>query len=132
MEEKTIKNLEDTMNDCLDKAYACDADSEDYTKLIAKATAIANVLNENKKIDSEKEVELKRIEQQEQITTKDIFVVGAPIAAGGIGLMFKSWVLRNQLKDITEFEKTNSYVSSAGKWIVGTLRDIFNFNRRGL
>lgn len=131
MDQKTIKNLEDTMNDCLDKAFACDADSEDYTKLINQAVSIGKVLNDEKKIESEKEVDLKKIEAESEITKKDIFVVGAPIAAGGIGLAFRSWVLRHQLKDITNFERTNTYSSSAGRWIVGTLRDIFNFSRRG-
>ncbi len=131
MDEKTIKNLEQTMNDCLDRAYACDADSEDYGKLINQAVAIGKILNDEKKTEVDKEVELKKLEEASSINKKDLFTVGAPIAAGGIGLAFRSWVLRNQLKDITNFEKTNTYMSSAGRWIVNSLRDIFSFNRRG-
>lgn len=131
MDEKTRKNLEDTMNDCLDRAYACDAESDEYLKLIAKAAQIGELLNEEKKIESNKEIELKKIEQNGEITKKDYFLVGAPIAAGLVELGFRSKVLRQQLKDITNFERTNTYTSSAGRWIVGTLRDIFNFSRRG-
>ena len=34
MEEKTREQLELTMRDCLDRAEACEPDSEDYFKLI--------------------------------------------------------------------------------------------------
>lgn len=131
MNEVTRKNLEDTMNDCLDKAYACPADSEDYTKLIQKAVQIGEVLNEEKKIDTEKEVELKKIEQSGEISKKDLFVVGAPIVAGGIGLGFRSFILWAQTKAVCQFERDNTFTSSAGRYIAGAFRDLFSFNKRG-
>lgn len=131
MNEKTRKNLEDTMNDCLDKAYACPADSEDYTKLIQRAVQIGEVLNEEKKIDSEKEVELKKIEQSGEITKKDRYLVEVPILAGGLGLAFRSAVLWVQTKAVCQFERDNTFTSSAGRYIAGAFRDLFSFNRRG-
>ena len=131
MDERTRKNAEQTANDLMDRMIGCDPDSEDYVKYADRAATLMKILNEEKKIESEKEVELKKIEASKSISKKDLFTVGVPIAAGGFGLIFRSWVLRNQLKDITEFETENTYTSSAGRWIVGTLRDIFNFNRRG-
>ena len=120
MEEKTRQNLEDTMNDLLDRAYACEADSEDYLKYIKQASQIADVLNDEKKIEASCEV-----------TKKDMFVVGAPIAAGGIGMLFRAWVLKRQTHDICEFEINNSFTSSAGRWLSQSFRELFSFNRRG-
>ena len=131
MNDNSRKNLEDTMNDCLDKAYACDADSEDYTKLIQKAVQIGEILNEEQKIESDKEIELKKIEQSSNVTMKDMFLIGTPILAEGVWLGVKMWFMRVQTKDICHFEETNTFTSSAGRWIAGTFRDLFSFNRRG-
>ena len=131
MDDKTRKNLEDSMNDCLDRAYACEADSEDYLKYISKATSIANVLNEEKKIDSERETELKKIEKNGEITKKDIFVASVPLLTMLLDLGIRSNIFTNQMKAITNFERTNTYTTSGGRWITGSLRDIFNFGRRG-
>lgn len=131
MEEKTIKNTEQTVNDLMDRMYACDADSEDYTKYGDQALALMKVLQEEKRIENEKEIELKKIEAQSNISKKDVFLVGGPILASGLGLIFRSWVLKNQLSDISKFEIEGTYTSSAGRWIVGTLRDLFPFNKRG-
>ncbi len=131
MDDKTRKNLEDSMNDCLDRAYACEADSEDYLKYISKATSIANVLNEEKKIDSERETELKKIEKNGEITKKDVFVASVPLLTMLLDLGIRSNIFTNQMKAITNFERTNTYTTSGGRWITGSLRDIFNFGRRG-
>ena len=132
MNEKTRKNLEDTMNDCLDRAYACEADSEDYVKYISKATSIANILNEEQKIQSEKEVELKKVEQGGEITKKDVFLAGAPILTLLLDLGLRNTIFTSQMKRITDFELHNTYTTSGGRWITSSLRDIFNFNgRRG-
>lgn len=131
MDEKTMKNLEDSMNDCLDRAYACDAESDDYLKLIQKATAIGEVLNENKKIEYNKEVELKKIEKDQNISKKDLFVIGAPIAASGIGLAARTLILKAQTLAICDFEKHNTFTTTAGRYVAQAFRDIFSFNRRG-
>ncbi len=133
MEDLTRENLETTLNDCLERADACPADSEDYFKLIQKATAIGQILNDDKKIESQKEVDLKKIEKDSQITFKDIFVIGTPIAAGGIGLLFRSWMLNRQTIRLCNFEKDYSFTTSAGRSLAQqSFRDLFNFGgKRG-
>lgn len=138
MEEKLRKNLEDTANDCLDKAYACTADSDDYPVYIDKSVSIVKELNQErkieydyevelKKIETEKEIELMKIEQSGKITAKDAF-----LAVIGISDLFcRFGFFREQMRAITNFEKTNTYVSSASRQILGTIKDIVPFNKRG-
>ena len=125
MEDKTREQLELTMRDCLDRAEACDADSEDYFKLIQKATAIGEVLNDEKKIDTEMEVEQMKIEAQGQMSFKDWCMCLIPGALAGIGLAARMIFMRKQTADICRFEETNSFASSAGRSLTGSLRDGF-------
>lgn len=128
MNEKTIKNYEDSVNDCLDKAFACDFDSEDYPILMDKAVALGKVINEHEKIKNEKEIELKKIEASQVISQKDKFNASKDF----VDLALRSGFLAMMLKAVSNYELNNTYISSASRWVLGTLREIWPFkNRRG-
>lgn len=127
MEKETREQLELTMRDCLDRAEVCDADSEDYFKLIQKATAIGEVLNAEKKIDAEKEVEQQKIEANGKMSIKDWIMIGVPALTAGIGLAVKMIFQSKQTDKIMKFEETNTWASSGGRAVSGSLRDEFKF-----
>ena len=62
MEDKTLKKFELGVNDCLDKAEVCPADSDDNFRNYDHAEKMAKILIEEKKIDSELELESKKID----------------------------------------------------------------------
>ncbi len=128
MEEKTREQLELTMRDCLDRAEACDPDSEDYFKLIQKATAIAEVLNDEKKIDTEKEVELTKIEANSKMSFKDWCMCLIPSAIAAIGIGARMIFQSRQTDKIMKFEETNTWASSGGRAVTGSLRDEFKLH----
>lgn len=127
MNEKTIKNFEDSANDCLDKAFACSADSEDYPVYMDKAVALGKVINEHERIENEKEIELKKIEMENSVSKKDLYRT----CDEKLDLALRSGFLLVMLKGISNFEIENRYISSASRWLIGSLREILPFNRRG-
>ncbi len=131
MENLTKENLETMLNDCLERADACPVDSDDFFKLNQKAIAIGQILNENQKIENDREVELKKIESMSNVTFKDWVVIGVPIVASFIELGFRSWRLERQTRQVCEFEKNYSFTTSAGRNIAQSFRDIFSFAKRG-
>lgn len=110
MNVESRQHLEQTMNDLLDRAWACESDSPDYIQYIKEADRIATILNESNNGD---------------ITKKDLLVVGAPIAAAGIGYFWKERFLWQYTKTICNFERTNTFTSTAGRSMIGILRNIF-------
>lgn len=61
-ETKILKNAELSANDCYDRAEVCDALSDDYFKYLDRAEKQVKLLLESKRLDNEKEIELKKID----------------------------------------------------------------------
>ena len=125
MEQKTREQLELNLRDCLDRAEACDADSEDYFKFLKEANAIGATLNAEDQIRNEAEIEREKIEAQSKMHLKDWLTVLAVPVAGlvtmGIKIIFQS----KQTDKIMKFEETNTWASSGGRAVTGSIRDEF-------
>lgn len=140
MDKNTKEQLEQSLQDHLDRMWACDAESEDYFKYGDKVIRIGTVLNETEKIESQTRIELKKLELEEEKLKHDSdwknpkFLIGlcVPIGVAAVGTLYRSWYTANMLKDVCAFETNNTITSTPGKWVVRKINDIFDFKRGGL
>lgn len=68
MEDKTIKNQEQTLNDIRDRMWACkiDENDDDYVKLSNQATKMEQNINEREKNENQFKIEMARIELEKE------------------------------------------------------------------
>lgn len=132
MEKNSKSNLELAMNDCLQRAEVCAAGDEDYLKLINNARAIGEVLNEQRKIEVQREIEMTKIENENDASNPK-FLLGMliPIAGEGLMLGFRYYILRKQTRDVCYFEKNYSFTTQAGKSLGRVFNDLLSMNKRG-
>lgn len=124
MNELSKKNLENTMNDCLDRASVCPADSEDYLKLIKQAEEIGKLLNAESKIESERKI------QTDWHNPRLWIEVAVPIAGSFILAMYQGHLLKVQTMNICQFEKDYTFTTYAGKSLGGYFRELLPGRKR--
>lgn len=121
---KFIDHVEESANDCLDRAEVCPCDSEDYFKLLNMAATLTGLSNERKKIEYEHELESKKYEDSKNWKDlKFLLPLILPVCTTVITLVYNRNTLRLQTRDICNFEKTNTFTYSAGKG----LSSVFKF-----
>lgn len=123
MNEKSLQNIEESMNDCKDRAWACSSDSEDFLKLLKQQTECAKILNENQKMRNELYLEMQRIElEKERLKAQSSWLdpkIWVPVVAS-IGTTIISFVcqrsiLREHRRETMTFEKDGIWTTQAGK-----------------
>jgi len=138
LKEISDKKLLQKANDCLDRADGAGVDTNNFERQTDRAILIRKILLEDKrveaereielkKIEVEKEIELKKIEQSGKITSKDVFLVGAPAALGAVGYLWKSKDWDKKATYMWEKELSNTLTSTAGKSLWREYLSLFNF-----
>lgn len=148
MNDKTIKNAEDTVNDLFDRAFACDAMSDDYVKYIKNAINLMTLIStqeqnkftneleikkfelskdiEQQKIDIEKEkIKLDKKKLNNDLSKNDIKLALEIAVPLGVQLLMMLIDQRNWMKRaavICEFEKTGMFTTYSGKAIGQSLK----------
>lgn len=130
MDDLSKRNLVNAMNDCFDRAEVCDADSEDYLKLLDKASKMASILNDQEQMEMNLELERqKQLFEEEKMQRSEwfdrlklILTVGVPVGLELFRMYYERQTLILHTKAICDFERTNTFTSYAGKGLVGSLR----------
>lgn len=132
--EKTINTEEQTLQDLMDRAWACDAESDEYLVICDKIIKMRAGLNEKQKIENQKEIELRKLEIENERVKRDqdwkdpkfLLTLLVPVVVAIGDRLYTSWFTANMLRDVSEMEKDMIVTSGTpGKWVVRTIQDIF-------
>lgn len=116
---KTKEKLEEALDFCIEKAKSCSG--EEATDYISEAVKIANSIIEMEKNESEMELEVRKYEES-KFDYSNLYPIAAGFVSSLLIEIFRSGVLMKQTKMICNFEKTDTFTTSAGKGILGSLR----------
>lgn len=137
--EKTINSEEQTLQDLVDRAWACDAESDDYLEICDKIIKMRAGLNEKQKIENQKEIEFEKLKIEREKMERDrnwldpkfLIPVVVPLAFGLLDTFYRSWFTANMLRDVSEMEKDMIVTSGTpGKWVVRSVQDWFTPKKR--
>lgn len=137
--EKTINSEEQTLQDLVDRAWACDAESDDYLEICDKIIKMRAGLNEKQKIENQKEIEFEKLKIEREKMERDrnwldpkfLIPVVVPLAFGLFDTFYRSWFTANMLRDVSEMEKDMIVTSGTpGKWVVRSVQDWFTPKKR--
>lgn len=138
-ENKNINTEEQTLQDLMDRAWACDADSDEYLDICDKIIKMQGALNEKKKIENQKEIDLEKLKLEREKMDKDqnwlnpkfLIPILVPVAFGLIDTVYRSWFTASMLRDVSELEKEMIVTTSTpGKWVVRSIQDMFTPKKR--
>lgn len=134
-ESKTLKNADLAANDCYDRAEVCDAMSDDYFRYLDKAEKQVRLILDSKKLDMEKEIELKKIEVElnkldlEKLKLQDekslknpkfwVETLGIPVTLMSLKMIF--WIIA--AIESAKFETTSIATLSASKGVFRYVTD---------
>ena len=138
-DEKPINTEEQTLQDLTDRAWACDAESDEYLEICDKIIKMRAGLNEKQKIDNQREIELKKLEIEKERIDRDrdwkdpkfLLTLLVPVGVGVIELIYDSWFTANMLRDVSLMEKDMIVTSGTpGKWVKRHIQDSFHRRKR--
>lgn len=137
---QNINSDEQTLQDLRDRAWACDPTSDDYLELNDKIIRMQQAINEKRKIENQREIELEKIklerEKMEQdrnwLNPKFLIPIVVPAAVGIGDTLYRAWFTANMLRDVADLEK-DVIVSTTtpGKWVLRAVTDFFTSKKRG-
>lgn len=137
--EKPINTEEQTLQDLMDRAWACDAESDEYLQICDKIIKMRAGLNEKQKIENQKEIEFEKLKIEREKMERDrnwldpkfLIPVVVPLAFGLLDTFYRSWFTANMLRDVSEMEKDMIVTSGTpGKWVVRSVQDWFTPRKR--
>lgn len=119
MMNEVYKKLDEAKDICIDKMDRT-SDPEEFEKYSNQLVKITDAMTE-----------IKKLEKDDKIDKKFLISTMVPVCAMIIGKIMEWIMLYNQTKLICNFETTNTFTSSAGKGLAGSLRIFPIFNNKG-